>query len=114
MGVEQSRDHHAGTVDDDLDREEPEEELGGLAHDSTASALESERLRPDERLGKTVPMSARVPIAMTARLKTWLAKRQAASSPVSDLSSRKVGMNSDERMPPATSSKIMFGMLFAA
>ena len=63
--------------------------------------------------GKSVPITASTPRLRTARLKTWLVNFHAVSSSALSLSSMNVGMNSEEMMPPATSSKIMFGMLLA-
>ena len=63
--------------------------------------------------GQMVPTIAIAPKDRTARLNTWLANRQASSAPRSALSSMYVGMNRADRIPPATSSYTMLGMLFA-
>ena len=63
--------------------------------------------------GNSVPMIPTTPRTRTVRLNTWLVKRQAVSSSLVSRSSMNVGMNSEEMMPPAASSKIMLGMLFA-
>ncbi len=63
--------------------------------------------------GNSVPMTATAPRTRTVRLKTWLVKRHAVSSSLVSRSSMNVGMNSEEMIPPAASSKIMLGMLLA-
>jgi len=63
--------------------------------------------------GNRVPITAMAPRLSTARLKTWLVNRHAVSSSSASRSSMNVGMKRAEMMPPATSSKIMLGMLLA-